>query len=189
MTATIDGDAGSSGTGSCRRARCSGNPTTSQLYTHALARGNDRLAEGGPLVVDTGRFTGRSPQDKFVVREPGSEARIWWGDVNRPIEEASFDGLRREGRRPPRRPGEALRDRRVRRRRSRAPDRGAGRHREPVPRALREDDVHPPDRRGARRARAPGARAPCARGRGRPGGRRHADAGRSSCSTRPAARW
>ncbi len=72
------------------------NPTTSQLYTHALERGNDRLAEGGALVVDTGRFTGRSPQDKFVVREPGSEARIWWGDVNRPIEEASFDGLRRK---------------------------------------------------------------------------------------------
>ena len=72
------------------------NPTTSQLYTHALERGNDRLAEGGPLVVDTGRFTGRSPQDKFVVREPGSEERIWWGDVNRPLEEAHFDGLRRK---------------------------------------------------------------------------------------------
>jgi phosphoenolpyruvate carboxykinase (ATP) len=72
------------------------NPTTSQLYTHALERGNDKLAEGGPLVVDTGRFTGRSPQDKFVVRKPGSEDRIWWGDVNRPIEEAAFEGLRRK---------------------------------------------------------------------------------------------
>ena len=47
------------------------HPTTSQLYEHALARGDARLAEGGSLVVDTGKHTGRSPKDKFVVREPG----------------------------------------------------------------------------------------------------------------------
>ena len=64
------------------------------LYTHALARNEAVLAEGGPLVVDTGRYTGRSPQDKFVVREPGSEERIWWGSVNQPIAEESFDRLR-----------------------------------------------------------------------------------------------
>ena len=69
-------------------------PTTALLYTHALARGEGNLAEGGPLVVDTGRYTGRSPQDKFVVREPGSEDRIWWGKVNQPISEEHFDGLR-----------------------------------------------------------------------------------------------
>ena len=72
------------------------NPTTSQLYTDALRRGDGRLAEGGPLVVDTGRFTGRSPRDKFVVREAGSEERIWWGEVNQPIDETSFDGLRQK---------------------------------------------------------------------------------------------
>ena len=58
------------------------NPTTSLLYTHALERREGRLAEGGPLAVDTGKHTGRSPKDKFIVREPGSEDRIWWGDVN-----------------------------------------------------------------------------------------------------------
>ena len=72
------------------------NPTTSQLYTDAIRRGNDRLAEGGPLVVDTGRFTGRSPKDKFIVHEPGSEERIWWGEVNQPIDETRFDGLRQK---------------------------------------------------------------------------------------------
>ena len=72
------------------------NPTTSQLYAHALERGDGRLAEGGPLVVDTGLFTGRSPKDKFVVREPGSEDRIWWGDTNVPLGEEKFDGLRRK---------------------------------------------------------------------------------------------
>src|SRR5436190_19722823 len=70
------------------------NPTTALLYPHALARGEGRLAEGGPLAVDTGVHTGRSPKDKFVVREPGSEGRIWWGDVNQPLAEDRFEGLR-----------------------------------------------------------------------------------------------
>ena len=70
------------------------NPTTSMLYTHALLRGEGVLAEGGPLVVDTGRFTGRSPKDKFVVREPGSEDRIWWGEINHELAEEQFSGLR-----------------------------------------------------------------------------------------------
>jgi len=70
------------------------NPTTSMLYAHALARGDVTLAEGGPLVVDTGVHTGRSPKDKFVVREPDSEDRIWWSDVNQAISEESFEGLR-----------------------------------------------------------------------------------------------
>ena len=69
------------------------NPTTSLLYEHAVARGEARIAEGGPLVVDTGLHTGRSPKDKFVVREPGSEDRIWW-DGNKPFSEDGFDRLR-----------------------------------------------------------------------------------------------
>ncbi len=70
------------------------HPSTSQLYTHTLRRDEGRLAEGGPLVVDTGRHTGRSPNDKFVVREPDSEDRIWWGTVNQEIDEEHFEGLR-----------------------------------------------------------------------------------------------
>ncbi len=69
------------------------NPTTSLLYMNALARRDGRLAEGGPLVVDTGVHTGRAPKDKFVVREPGSEGRIWW-DGNEPLAEESFGRLR-----------------------------------------------------------------------------------------------
>jgi len=70
------------------------HPSTSLLYTHTLRRDEGRLAEGGPLVVDTGRHTGRSPNDKFVVREPDSEDRIWWGTVNEEIDEEHFEGLR-----------------------------------------------------------------------------------------------
>jgi hypothetical protein len=70
------------------------NPTTATLYTHALERREAVLAEGGALVVDTGAHTGRSPNDKFVVREPASENRIAWGDVNAELAEDKFLGLR-----------------------------------------------------------------------------------------------
>jgi len=70
------------------------NPTTSQLYTAALDRREAVLGESGPLVVDTGRFTGRSPKDKFIVREPGSEDRIWWSETNAEISQEHFDALR-----------------------------------------------------------------------------------------------
>jgi phosphoenolpyruvate carboxykinase (ATP) len=76
------------------RGRIFWHPTISQLYEHTLARGDGRLAEGGPLVVDTGVHTGRSPKDKFLVREPGSEERIWWSDVNAEISEECFERLR-----------------------------------------------------------------------------------------------
>src|SRR3954454_15051372 len=68
------------------------SPTTSVLYEHAVTRGDARIAEGGPLVVDTGEHNGRSPKDKFIVRQPSSESRIWWGG-NGEIDEASFQGL------------------------------------------------------------------------------------------------
>ena len=70
-------------------------PSTSQLYEHALKRGDARLAEGSQLAVDTGVFTGRSPQDKYVVSEPGSRDRIWWGEINHPLPEERFDRLPR----------------------------------------------------------------------------------------------
>src|SRR5437016_4558256 len=92
--ARLDDGGGLEAHGIHAAARVVWRPTPSILYTHALTRGEARLAEGGPLVVDTGRFTGRSPKDKFVVREPGSEDRIWWGDVNQPLAEDAFERLR-----------------------------------------------------------------------------------------------
>jgi phosphoenolpyruvate carboxykinase (ATP) len=70
------------------------NPTTALLYTHALERRDGKLAEGGPLAVDTGKFTGRSPKDKFLVEEESSQERIWWGEVNQPLSEDHFSRLR-----------------------------------------------------------------------------------------------
>ncbi|MEX1168734.1 MAG: phosphoenolpyruvate carboxykinase (ATP) [Chloroflexota bacterium] len=70
------------------------NLPTAELYEDAVRRGEGLIAADGPLVVRTGKHTGRSPEDKFIVREPGSEAKIWWGAVNRPISEAHYDRLR-----------------------------------------------------------------------------------------------
>ena len=69
------------------------NLSSAALYEHALAAGDGSIAEGGPLVVSTGSHTGRSPKDKFIVREPGSEDRVWWGAINQPIDPANHASL------------------------------------------------------------------------------------------------
>jgi phosphoenolpyruvate carboxykinase (ATP) len=72
------------------------NLSTAVLYEEAVRRGEGVIAADGPLTCRTGQHTGRSPNDKFVVREPSSEANVWWGKVNRPMEEAQFDLLHRD---------------------------------------------------------------------------------------------
>ncbi len=70
------------------------NLSTAELYELALRENEGMLAAEGPLVVRTGLHTGRSPKDKFIVLEPSSEAKVWWGDVNHPISELHYDRLR-----------------------------------------------------------------------------------------------
>lgn len=67
--------------------------STAQLYEAAIRRREGHLAHLGPLVTRTGSFTGRAPNDKFVVDEPTSRSKIWWGKVNRPFPEDKFDRL------------------------------------------------------------------------------------------------
>ncbi len=69
------------------------NPTTPALYEHAVSRGEGLISHMGPLVVQTGKHTGRSPNDKFIVQEADSAANIWWGKVNQPFDEAQFERL------------------------------------------------------------------------------------------------
>ncbi|HEV3163480.1 MAG TPA: phosphoenolpyruvate carboxykinase (ATP) [Isosphaeraceae bacterium] len=63
------------------------------LVEQALIRGEGVFSHQGALVFRTGKYTGRSPKDKFIVREPSSEAHVHWGDVNEPFEPAKFDAL------------------------------------------------------------------------------------------------
>ncbi len=69
------------------------NLTTPALYEHAVQRREGLVAHCGPLVVRTGQYTGRSPNDKYIVREPGSEKEIWW-DAAKPFEPENFERLK-----------------------------------------------------------------------------------------------
>ena len=71
------------------------NLTAPTLYEHAVRKREGLIVEGGPLVAYTGVHTGRSPQDKFIVREPASDKHIWWAKYNKPIDPANFDRLHR----------------------------------------------------------------------------------------------
>ena len=72
------------------------NVPVARLVEEAVRRGEGVLTSSGALNALTGKRTGRSPRDKFVVDEPTSRDRIWWGKVNQPISEESYLGLRQE---------------------------------------------------------------------------------------------
>lgn len=69
------------------------NCTPAELVEHTILRGMGELADSGALVVDTGKFKGRAPKDKFVVKDATTENTVDWGNVNFPIEPNIFDRL------------------------------------------------------------------------------------------------
>lgn len=69
------------------------NLTTDELVAKALERNEGRITSQGALAADTGEFTGRSPKDKFLVKDAQTADAAWWGAVNQPFEEAKFDAL------------------------------------------------------------------------------------------------
>jgi phosphoenolpyruvate carboxykinase (ATP) len=70
------------------------NLSTPALYEEAIRRREGAVGHMGPLVVRTGQYTGRSANDKFIVREPSSEDMIWWGQHNRPFDPEHFELLK-----------------------------------------------------------------------------------------------
>ncbi|WP_434509638.1 phosphoenolpyruvate carboxykinase (ATP) [Desulfitobacterium sp. AusDCA] len=69
------------------------NLSVNELVNTSLARGEGVLASTGALRVVTGKYTGRSPKDKFIVDEPSVHNQIAWGEVNRPISQDCFENL------------------------------------------------------------------------------------------------
>src|SRR5215469_7304317 len=69
------------------------NLGSAQLTAKVIQRQEGLLASGGAVVVRTGDHTGRSPRDKFVVRDPMTEDSVNWGPVNQPFHPEQFDRL------------------------------------------------------------------------------------------------
>jgi len=69
------------------------NLTTEALYEEAIFRSEGATSLGGPLIAHTGKYKGRSANDKFTVRHSDSENNIWWGTHNRPYDTEKFDAL------------------------------------------------------------------------------------------------
>ncbi len=69
------------------------NLPTEALYEEIVFRNEAKITRQGPLVVNTGKHTGRSANDKFIVREPSSEDHVWWGQYNRPFATDKFNDV------------------------------------------------------------------------------------------------
>ena len=142
------------------------NLSTAELYEDAVRAGEGVIAAEGPLVVRTGKHTGRSPQDKFIVREPVEPGRSGGATSTSPSPLEHYDRLRARldglpGRSPGLRPGP------VHRRASRPPPQPPGLHRDRLGQHLRPEPVPPAGRRGARALRSRTSRSSTSR-RSRP---------------------
>ena len=84
------------GQGIATDAEIKANLGAASLVEEAVARGEGRLAAHGPLVVETGKHTGRSAKDKFIVRDAETEDTVWWGKVNVPMTPEHFAALKED---------------------------------------------------------------------------------------------
>jgi phosphoenolpyruvate carboxykinase (ATP) len=75
-------------------ARVYWNLNTPELYEEIARRNEGVLSDHGALIVDTGEHTGRAAKDKAIVREPVSEDKVFWGDVNKDFSPAKFNALK-----------------------------------------------------------------------------------------------
>ena len=69
------------------------NLSSDELQKHALNKDQAKLTSQGAITINTGKFTGRSPLDRFIVKDSITENTVWWGDINVPFEEEKFNQL------------------------------------------------------------------------------------------------
>ncbi|EGV42088.1 phosphoenolpyruvate carboxykinase (ATP) [Bizionia argentinensis JUB59] len=67
--------------------------SSEQLHNLTIKKGQGVEASSGALAVNTGEFTGRSPKDRFIVKDDVTKDRVWWGDINIPMKSDAFDKL------------------------------------------------------------------------------------------------
>ena len=69
------------------------NLSSDELQKHSLDKKQAKLTAQGAITINTGKFTGRSPLDRFIVKDSITEESVWWGDINIPFNEDKFDIL------------------------------------------------------------------------------------------------
>ena len=67
--------------------------TSQELHEETLAKGQGKETNTGALAINTGEFTGRSPKDRFIVKDEVTADRVWWSKINIPFEADKFDAL------------------------------------------------------------------------------------------------
>lgn len=70
------------------------NLTVEELYEHALRTRGAQKSREQALVFTTGKYTGRVPKAKYIVKEPDTEKKVWWGEINRPFQPVFFENLK-----------------------------------------------------------------------------------------------
>ncbi len=69
------------------------NLPPAELVEETVVLGQGILTKTGAIAIDTGEFTGRSPQDRFIVKDAVTSEAVWWGDINKPFDPDKFDAL------------------------------------------------------------------------------------------------
>ncbi len=72
---------------------CFWNLTPAELVEDTIILGEGVLTDTGAVAIETGEFTGRSPQDRFIVCDSKTEEAVWWGDINKKFDADKFDAL------------------------------------------------------------------------------------------------
>ncbi|MEJ2113352.1 MAG: phosphoenolpyruvate carboxykinase (ATP), partial [Flavobacteriaceae bacterium] len=72
------------------------NLSPAELQRITIEKGMGKETSNGTLAVNTGKFTGRSPQDRFLVKDDYTKDRVWWGKINKPFDPEKFDVLQDE---------------------------------------------------------------------------------------------
>ena len=72
------------------------NLTPDELQKITVLNNMGKETANGTLAINTGKFTGRSPQDRFIVKDNYTADKVWWGKINKPISSENFDSLQNE---------------------------------------------------------------------------------------------
>ena len=69
------------------------NLSVSDLYKTSISKKLGKLTDQGALSINTGKFTGRSPKDRYIVKDSITEDKVWWGNINIPFDSDKFQKL------------------------------------------------------------------------------------------------